>query len=178
MRSAWLVVVLAFVLGAAHAHAEFYRWTDGDGREFFTNEKEKIPAEYRGSAKTVEVHDERVSIGEKQAAGGTRSGKVSEHKDKYGKGEEHWRKRAEKLRRQLRKEQDEYDLVVQQIEEREHPTSAGTPAQQKKKAAGLASLKKKKAQLEKKIARTKRELDVDLPEEARRADAYPGWVRE
>jgi hypothetical protein len=33
-------------------------------------------------------------------------------------------------------------------------------------------------QLEKKIAIAKRKLDVDLPEEARQADAYPGWIRE
>jgi hypothetical protein len=32
--------------------------------------------------------------------------------------------------------------------------------------------------LEKEIAQTRRRLEVDLPEEARRADAYPGWIRE
>jgi len=178
MQSAVFIVSLALLLGAAPARAEFYRWTDGDGREFFTNEKEKVPPEYRDSARAVEMHDERVSVGGKPAGGSPRSVKVQEHKDKYGKGEEHWRKRAEKLRRQLRKEQDEHAAVVKQIEAAEQPRSVGSSPQQKKDAAGAASLKKKKAQLERKVERTKRELEVDLPEEARRADAYPGWLRE
>jgi hypothetical protein len=37
---------------------------------------------------------------------------------------------------------------------------------------------KKMRSIEKKIAFLKRDLDEQLPEEARKADAYPGWVRE
>jgi hypothetical protein len=174
-----MFVVLTLALGAAQAHAEFYRWTDKEGREFYTNEKEKIPAEYRGSARPVDVNDERVSIGRKPDAGGARTVKVPEHKDAHGRGEEYWRKRAQKLRRQLRQQQDDHAVVLKQLEAaEEQPGSVGASAQQKKKAASAESLKKKKTQLETKIARTKRELEVDLPEEARKADAYPGWIRE
>ena len=40
------------------------------------------------------------------------------------------------------------------------------------------SLEKKKTALEKDLTRKKHELEVELPEEARKADAYPGWIRE
>ncbi len=32
--------------------------------------------------------------------------------------------------------------------------------------------------LEKDIAKTRKMLEVDLPEEARRAEAYQGWIRQ
>jgi hypothetical protein len=32
--------------------------------------------------------------------------------------------------------------------------------------------------LEKENAAQNRELEVELPEDARRADAYPGWIRQ
>jgi hypothetical protein len=41
-----------------------------------------------------------------------------------------------------------------------------------------SSLEKKKIKLEMDIAKIRKTLEVDLPEEARRADAYPGWIRE
>jgi len=36
----------------------------------------------------------------------------------------------------------------------------------------------RKAQLEKDIAKTMRRLEANLPEEARKADASPEWIRE
>jgi hypothetical protein len=177
MRYALVIMIAALLLAAAQARAEFYRWTDRDGREFYTNEKEKVPAEYRGSARPVEVHEERVNVGEKPGAGGTRTVKAPEHKDKNGKGEEYWRKRAEKLRRQLRSQQDDFDMVQKQLEAAEKPKTVGASSDSSR-SASTASLRKKKSQLEKKIGRTKHELEIDLPEEARKADAYPGWLRE
>ena len=179
MRSAVLIIVFVLAAGAVPARAEFYRWTDRDGKEFYTNEKEKIPAEYQNTARPVEVRDERVNVGQKPAAAGAQKvKKTPEHKDKYGHGEEYWRARAGKLRRQLREQQQDYDDVLKQIETHERQATAGGSSARGKKASGTASLRKKKSQLEKKIARTRRELEVDLPEEARKADAYPGWLRE
>jgi hypothetical protein len=47
-----------------------------------------------------------------------------------------------------------------------------------KKNKSRTGLEKKKLKLEKDMAKTRRALELDLPEEARRADAYPGWIRE
>ncbi len=163
-----LFLLFAVLMTAVQARAEFYQWTDGDGRQFYTNEKEKIPAEYRNTAKPVEVHDERVTVEQGSSGAPVSQGKVAEHKDRYGHGEEYWRKRAENLRRQIREQQAEHDLLVKQEREEKHPVRKKTQA----------SRDKKKAKIEKKIARLRHELDVELPEEARKADAYPGWLRE
>lgn len=176
MRSLVLLMLLVSVLVSSEARAEFYKWVDRDGREFITNEIEKIPAEYRHTAKPVEVRDDRVSVGQQPVAAEKKTGKSAEHKDRYGRGEQYWNKRAENLRRQIREQQDEHDLIVKQ-ERDEEAKPKKLSSKSKKKNSSRSSRDKKKAKIEKKIARLKNELEVQLPEEARKADAYPGWIR-
>jgi len=176
LRSIVLLVAMLSVFVSSEARAEFYKWVDRDGREFITNEKEKIPAEYRAAAKPVEVREDRVSVGQQPVAADKKPIKNTEHKDKNGRGEEYWSKRAENLRRQIREQQDELDLVVKQEKDDEARAKKRSSKSGKKKNA-RSSHDKKKAKIEKKLARLKNELEVQLPEEARKADAYPGWVR-
>ena len=172
MRKYAFLLVCALVLAASPVRAEFYRWLDRDGREFFTNDPEKVPHEYRKSITLVKPDDSRVSIGTspvKTAA--TKPGASIEHTDKYGRGEAYWRKRATKLRTKLHDLQDAYNLVLKQLADQEQkPKKAG-----RKKRSGLEN---KKAKLEKDIVKARRALETDLPTEARKADAYPGWIRE
>jgi hypothetical protein len=174
MQRFFLLAVCIFLFLVPPARADFYRWVDKDGKEFFTNDPKQIPQEYRDSATTVKPDESRVSVGEKPLASGKASRGALDHKDKYGRGEEHWRKRADKYRQQLRDYQYERDLIVKKEKDEEDNPKILTSKRKK----SLASQEKKKAQLDKKIEKTKRILEVDLPEEARRADAYPGWIRE
>jgi vacuolar-type H+-ATPase subunit I/STV1 len=174
MRRYAVLAACILFFAASQAWAEFYRWVDKDGKEFFTNELLQVPQEYRGSATKVQTDASRVSVGEKPVAAGRTTAAVQEHKDKYGRGEAYWRKRADKPRNELRKYQDEYDLIVKHEKDED-----GKPLKlTSKKKKAISSREKKKAQLEKKIEHARKVLEVDLPEEARRADAYPGWVRE
>jgi len=168
-----IVVSAACILmfSASPVRADFYRYVDGDGKEFFTNDVKQIPPQYRSSATPLKTDDGRVSVGDKPAAPGKSTGTVKEHKDKYGRGERYWRGRADKLRMKLRDQQDDYDLVLKQLDDPDQKTING----KKKSRAGLI---KKKQKIEKDMAKTRRKLEVYLPEEARRADAYPGWIRE
>jgi hypothetical protein len=91
-----------------------------------------------------------------------------------GRNEEWWHRRAENRRLELRKLEDDLDLQLKKEQDQEKkPTRIS-----KKKKKSSAGHDQKKMQLEKKIAQAKRRLEVDLPEEARKADAYPGWLRE
>ena len=118
------------------------------------------------------MNDERVSVGDKPTGKASTAGR--EHKDKQGRGEEYWRKKAAKLRLTLRDQQDEYNLVLKQREDEDRKPKK--PGAKKKKSH--SALEKKKTKLEKDMARTRRMLEEYLPEEARKADAYPGWIRE
>lgn len=171
--TAVLAALLIFAILPSYAVADFYRWVDKDGQENYTNELEKIPLEYRDRAVKVEIRDDRVSVGKSPEGGKKRTPAYTKHKDRYGRGEEYWRRKAEKLRRELRRLEDEYDLILKQEKEDEQPQKL---TQKKKKT--ITARNRRKAKLEKKIARKRHELEVELPEQARKADAYPGWIRE
>jgi len=174
VRTTAVLALFMFLAAFSDARAEFYKWVDRDGREFITNEKEKIPAEYRGTAKPVEVRDDRVNVSRSTVTDKGKPVKIEEHKDKYGRDERYWRKRADNLRRQLREQEDQRELLVKQ--EKDDAADPKKSASSRKKAN--SSRDKKKAKIDKKITKLTRELEVDLPEEARKADAYPGWIRE
>jgi hypothetical protein len=174
MRTYAILIVCLLFFAASPARAEFYRWVDKDGKEFFTNDREKVPAEYRDRSASVKTDESRVSVGERPTAPGKSARVAGEHRDKQGKGEEYWRRRAASLRSELRDLEAEYDVVLKR--ERDQDERQTTVIGKRKKSA--STTEKKKTQLEKKIAIAKRRLEVDLPEEARKADAYPGWIRE
>jgi Domain of unknown function (DUF4124) len=171
MRRAAVLTVCILVFFVSFAWADFYRYVDKDGNEFFTNDLKQVPAEYRDRAREVNTEERRVNVGKKPAATRAAPGIVQEHRDKYGKGEIYWHRKAENLRLKLRDQQDEYDHVLEDIQKQER-----NPARKGKKSG--SALEKKKRKLEREIAKTRRMIDVDLPEAARKADAYPGWLRE
>lgn len=174
MKKYGVLAVCMLLFTVSTARAEFYRWVDKDGKEFFTNERDKVPQEYRAGSTAVNPDEKRVSVGTKNAMPDKKGSAVSAHKDKYGKGEDYWRMKATNLRLKLRGQQDDYDLVVKQLDDQDQKPKKS--AARTKKAH--TSLEKKKMKLEKDIAATRKMLEVDLPEEARKADAYPGWIRE
>jgi hypothetical protein len=178
MRRGIVLTVCLLLLSASLARAEFYRWVDKDGKESFTNDRKQVPEEYQGTVAIVNPDESRVSVGEKPLATGKPSASLKDHKDKYGRGEEYWRKRSEKLRKDLAVLQDRYDLVLKKEKDDEAKPKKLAVHNSSKKKKSLASLEKSKSALEKDLARKKHELEVTLPEEARRADAYPGWIRE
>jgi len=179
MRRIIVMSIYLVLLSAAVATAEFYHWVDKDGKEFYTNERAQVPKEYQDTATAVNPDESRVSVGEKPLKSGKPKTSLDNHKDKYGKGEEHWRKRADKLRRELAVLQDRYDLILKQEKEDENkPKKLAANNGSNNQEKSRASREKKKTALEKDLARKTHELEVELPEQARKADAYPGWIRE
>ncbi len=172
MRMLAMLAVGGLLLVAPDARAGFYKWVDSDGREYYTNDISAVPRQYRDRAASVEINDERVSVGDKPTGKSSTAGK--EHKDKQGRGEEYWRKKAANLRLKLRDQQDEYNAVLKQLEDEDRKPKKLNH----KKKKSRSGLEKKQMRLGKDMARTRRMLEVDLPEDARKADAYPGWIRE
>jgi hypothetical protein len=169
-----LLLLTAIVVAAAQAEAGFYSWTDAEGREFYTNELDNIPSAYRATAKPVDVRDDRVSTGrEPVVPSAERTVRVRLHKDRNGRGEAYWKKRAENLRQKIRKRQAERERIVKQGQDAEAKHPVPTKADRKARKDRERKLKK----IDQDIAHMTRKLDVELPEEARKADALPGWVR-
>jgi len=178
MRRGAVLAVCLLLFSASFARAEFYRWVDKDGKEFFTNEREAVPQEYQSTATAVNPDERRVSVGGKPAKTGKQAIASQDHRDKNGKGEEYWRKRAKKLRKELAALQGKYDLALKQEKEIENKPKKLDSRYSDTTKKSRNSLEKKRSELERDLARKKHELEVELPDEARKADAYPGWIRE
>ena len=169
-----LLLLIMLTAAAVPAEAGFYRWTDAEGREFYTNELEKVPSEFRATARPVEVRDDRVSTAPAQGAP-ARNGTVTvqPHRDRNGQGEAYWKKRADGLRQKIRKRNAEREGLVKRGQEaarrRPVPTKADRNAEKDRE--------RKLAKIDQDIKRLRHELDVELPDEARKADALPGWLR-
>lgn len=174
MRLFVLLIAAGLLLSASSARAEFYRWIDTSGREHYTDDPAKIPAAYRDQADAVGISERNVSEEKTPAAGDSSSVAVTAHKDKYGRGEEWWRRKAGRLRTELLDLRNDYRTLQEQEEEWKEQQERVIST--KKKAR--SPYRNKLVTLENKIARVRRKLEVDLPEAARKADAYPGWIRE
>lgn len=174
MRSPSLVVlaVTALLLGPSPAGAALYRWIDDAGNENFTNDPGRVPDRFRERSTLVDASPGQVNVGEQPVSATGSSASPEALRDRDGRGETWWRRRAEKLRAELRTLEDEYDLVL--LEERSldaGPAGGG-------RGTKARSFARKKAKLEQKITHARRRLESELPDEARRAGALPGWLRE
>jgi len=99
---------------------------------------------------------------------------ASEHVDDNGRGESYWRQKADNLRQQLSDQQVALDTVnkqVQHCKDQQITYYRGLPRD------CVSMYRNQKISIEDKMAQIQKGLEVDLPEEARKAGAYPGWLR-
>lgn len=97
-----------------------------------------------------------------------------EHVDNNGRGESYWRQKADYLRRQLEDQQVKLDTANKQEQhcrDQQITYYRGLPRD------CAAMYRNQKIAIEDKITQLRKGLEVDLPEEARKAGAYPGWLR-
>jgi len=98
---------------------------------------------------------------------------VKEHVDDNGRGESYWRQRADSLRQELEDQQVRYDAVIRQEQE-----CLAQPVIYRGSSRDCASrYRSQKISIETQMERIRKRLDVDLPDEARKVGAYPGWLR-
>lgn len=95
--------------------------------------------------------------------------------DAHGRGEEYWRREAERVRdkvRAMETQADELRLrIAERAEEARHVLTRG-----RRGSSGAGSAASLRARIEALERRTK-EMEIDLSERARRARALPGWLR-
>ncbi len=179
-------IIMALLLPISASFAAIFFWTDRAGNTHVSDDISKVPAEYQGQAKARQMQDddadgqaqkgrneERAPApgykkkAEKRAQSGTGD------TDSSGRGEEYWRERADGLRQQLHELQDDYESVSRHERECEKK-----PIDHRGKRIDCASIfGYHRERLEKQINQTRKALEVDLPDDARKAGAYPGWIR-
>lgn len=149
--------------------ADIYRWTDHKGDVHFTDNETDIPENYREKAKKVKLPvQKQQSSGDTKAgySAGTPRNKVD--RDDQGHSADYWRARVLEAKEALREAREEKRMT----EEKLMRSNALTTPQ-----GELTRMKDSLAQSEKRIQELQKALDVDIPEEARKAGAMPGWLR-
>lgn len=183
-----LATALSLFLPISAAYAEFYSWTDKKGIGHATDDLSKVPEEYRAQALANKIPDEENAgaPGMKQgsqaypAAPATRMKKAkkgqadTEHTDRYGRGEEYWRERADELRQRIAELQEEYEYASRQERECEEHNRINYLGKRPDCASIYGT---EKSRVQHALDRARKSLEVDLPDEARKQDAYPGWLR-
>jgi chromosome segregation ATPase len=179
----WIVItLLLYSAGGAEAGGYLFQWIDDSGTVHITDSLDKVPDQYRSRAQSLRQSD---------AAGDEGSGQnvqAAPPRDAGGDGgaaeaaadqKEAWQRRVRTAKSRLADAENRMRALEQQkqsISSQWGSAGSALPPQEV-----LDQLKK----LEGDVAKTKQEIDsirneinVTIPDEARKAGVPPGWLRE
>ncbi|MDA8101155.1 MAG: DUF4124 domain-containing protein [Nitrospiraceae bacterium] len=173
-----MTIAAGMLFSPRPAPAELYKWLDGKGRENYTNDLTRIPQEYRANAQVVGAAQDKPSEDRKEEPAPVKKDRAVQagqpHVDNEGRSEGWWRERADNLRKQIRTEDD--NIAYYKEKRRECEEKQKNYVGIKTDCSQLYAESQK--QTEWKRENLRKRLEDDLPDEARKAGAYPGWVRE
>jgi len=152
------------------AAAETYQWTDKDGNVGFTDSLEKVPPQYRQSAKRLEETKESTKSFQRVPTPPSRNNMMPSAPTDQGNPSAVWRQRMtaaraelEELKKQRQGVQKEYDTLRAEL----YVRSFADPEKD-------AKLRAKLAELDEKIKKKENDINTAIPDEARRAGVPPG----
>lgn len=170
-----LIVLLCLVYVSLSWSGTIYQWTDEEGNVGFTDNLTAIPKKYRG---TAVLESELPTIASKQiesaiSSEGTPFPEVSPWVDDAGHDREFWQEKMRGLEQKrqtllnkkdkMQKEADALSnpLINIRIEDRER----------------LHTLQVEVARLDDEVKDVDKQINLVVPEEARRQNVPPGWLR-
>jgi len=153
-----------------------YQWTDEKGVVYITDDLNKVPKVYRDKAlKLTQPKTEGVDQKQVQQKSGYSSGSGSEAADAAGKAV--WQQRMRGARQRLEAAEKRYHELDQR--RNELLQSWGGPASGRLDTRTDAdSVEQEMKGVQGEIDAARNDLDVVIPEEARKAGIPPGWLRE
>jgi hypothetical protein len=170
-----IILTLFLLFTPVFSQAAVYQWTDDQGNIGFTDDPDSIPEKYRQNAERMDgktvPKKPKTNIAPAIPPSTASNGDI--HLDDNGRDEQWWRTRMQDLRNRKNELLGEKEKLA-----------AGTNSLGK---LGLGSLEanqqakdteKQLQQLDSQIKAIEQELTVSIPEEARMANAPPGWLRE
>lgn len=185
-----ILFVLSSLMLSMPAYADVYRWVDENGVENFTDSEWNVPAKYRQKATVIRekkvappAEVPSMSPGKALSEPGKGQDELMEDvspkgpMDNEGHDEAWWRARVDTLK----KKKAELEKELAGIEEklgsygRQAVAKArgATPEQQQ----DYIDMAVKRDEIKKQLADIDYQLEVGLPDEARKAGALPGWLR-
>lgn len=167
---------MALLLFTSPAPAQVYQWEDEEGTLHMTDDLKKIPEKYREGMREIVLPDEETE--EEEAASGpagTDAAKAdlpTAQRDNQGHDREWWQARVNGWRQ--KKGDAERKLAEANGRLGKIRRVNPTVALKQEEAAVREEIRRRQGE----IKEAERMLKEQLPEEARKAEAPPGWLRE
>jgi len=179
-----LICFLAYgpAVQAADEPRYLYQWKDDQGVVNVTDNLDKVPPKYRSQA--TQLRQPGVNK-EEQNRGDTGKGEQQQNLDagtSQDRGEiekAQWQQRMQDARRRLTVAEDQYSQIEQRRNElmsRTGSSGAALPTQEMIDEMNDLSEELARARIE--VDNARKEVQVTIPDEARRAGIPPGWLRE
>jgi hypothetical protein len=171
-----IFLILLFLFAAELSFAEVYKWVDENGVPHFTDDIMQIPEKYRSAVDKIGISEEKVETKAEDKL--PPKGKEDAYKDRFGRGEEFWKARADEWRKKLMTSQERLDsLRIKYNELTEKFNDSKTSIER-------ANLRKERDQIKNEIDQCKNQieearnmLEKKIPEEAELDKAKPEWIK-
>lgn len=169
-------LIMAMLLFASVARTgEVWKWVDEQGVVHFTDSPDSVPEKYREQIDHREMAEERET-----PSGTAREAKevTEEPRDRHGRGEDYWIKRANVIKEQLNRAQREYERVRLEYNDLIAKYNATrSRAKRRQYQERIESLQGELNRHGEDIQKAKEILEKMLPEEAKRAGVPVEWVK-
>jgi hypothetical protein len=170
------ILILFLVLPSVSHAAEIYKWVDKDGTLNFTDDLNKVPAEYRDQVKTEEVKDsEKTQTSTPDAASVQKT--KEEKRDSRGRGEEYWKELVRPSKKQLKQAQEDYKNTNMKIDDALEVAKGRflSKTQYNFKRQEVERLMEERVVYEARIEEAEKML-AKIGKEAEEAKADPAWL--
>ena len=192
MRQVFLIAVFLFlsmsalpapaqtagsVGGAGERQSYLYQWTDGKGVVHITDGLDKVPEQYRPNARRLEAAPEEGATPKQPGQQGVSSPAGNGEDQREAQQKALWQQRLRDAKQRLAGAEQRY----RELEQRRTALLGqwGTPAYAPPAARIEAErLSEEMKGVQKEIDNARNEVEVVIPEEARKAGVPPGWLRE
>lgn len=176
IRFFYIFLLFLLLLTPAASRGAVYQWLDEQGNVGFTDDPEKIPEKYRQSAtrldgtSTPQKPNTNITPTVPPSTDATENAAVL---DNQGHDEQWWQARVQELHRRKKALLAEKERLTANMDPLGKLGLGSVEANQQAK-----EMKERLEQIDSEIAGIEYDLTVLLPEEARKANAPPGWLRE
>ena len=179
--SIMIVMVLLVTAGTAFSQTDqqqtnyLYQWTDEQGVVHITDGLGNVPQKYRDKALRMEQSKSKESGQPGQQ--GTYTPRVLDEEGANADAKAEWQMRMKDARQRLAGAEQRYaDLDQKRLEALGR--WGGPASGQLSGPADAARIEEEMRAVQKEIDSIKREIEVVIPDEARKAGVPPGWLRE
>jgi chromosome segregation ATPase len=153
-----------------------YKWTDSKGKVHITDQPGTVPERYRSTVQKVEAppEEETESSLEQRSS---RDSDISDNEEKEADLKETWQQRMKDAKQHLADLEKQYQALDQKRNEvlgRWGGVASGH-LEDKEEAERITQEMK---QVQQEISDARNQIDVVIPDEARKAGIPPGWLRE